>query len=114
MTTPTITEPVVVTAEDIDRLPTVALPAIGTGVSNRVLWETANAVGGLMRIRAHGLVDEHVHEEASHDIWIVEGSCDTVGQHLPAGSYVHIPPGVPHGIDAGSTGCTLLYLFRRS
>ena len=114
MTAPTIAQPVVLTAEDIDILPTIALHAVGTGVSHRVLWETNDAVGGLMRIHAGGRVDPHIHEHATHDIWIVEGSCETLGRHLPAGSYVHVPPGVEHAIDAGTVGCTLLYLYRRT
>ena len=109
----TITEPVVLTLEDIDRLPVVALASIGTGVRHRVLWRTDRAVGGIMRIHLGGHIDPHTHEAASHDVCVLEGSCDMLGRHLPSGSYVHVPSGVEHGIEAGPNGCTLLYLYRQ-
>lgn len=110
----TMTEPIVLGSTEIERLPTVQLPDIGTGVSHRVLWEQDGAIGGLMRIRSGGSVASHAHSASYHDIWVTDGTCTVLGRHLGAGSYVHVPAGVEHAIVAGPTGCSFLYLYRRS
>ena len=110
---PRVAEAIVLTEEDIDRLPTTVLAGIGQGVSHRVLWEQDNAVAGVMRLRRRGRVDPHVHRRAYHDIWMIDGDCEILGRRLGAGSYVHVPAGVEHGIQAGPIGCTLLYVYRQ-
>jgi quercetin dioxygenase-like cupin family protein len=104
---------IVLTEEEIDHLPTTALRGIGSGVSHRVLWEQDNAVAGVMRLRPHGQVDPHVHRRAYHDIWMIDGECEILGRRVTAGSYVHVPAGVEHGIIASGVGCTLLYVYRQ-
>jgi hypothetical protein len=44
-------------------------------------------------------------------MWILDGRAIILGGELDPGSYVHIPGGMEHDIDASATdGCTLLYL----
>ena len=106
-------EPIVLSDSDIDRLPTVRLPGIGLGVSQRVLWQEGADVVGVMRLRPSGRVDPHVHQHAAHDIWVHDGSCEVLGRYLRAGSFAHVPAGVTHDLVAGPGGCTVLYLYRR-
>jgi quercetin dioxygenase-like cupin family protein len=45
---------------------------------------------------------------------VLEGRATIVGAELGAGSYVHIPSGVDHDLDATRTnGCTVFYLYLR-
>ena len=47
-------------------------------------------------------------------MWVLEGHAEILDTKLAAGSYVHIPPGVVHDIDARATeGCKLYYLYVR-
>jgi hypothetical protein len=111
---PTLRHPIVLTAEEIASLPDDRLTDIGTGVHTRVLWESGDALVGVMRIDSEGKVDDHAHQQAFHDTWVVEGSCELLGRWLTAGSYAHVPAGIAHDTIAGPGGCTLLYLYRRS
>jgi hypothetical protein len=43
---------------------------------------------------------------------VLDGKATILGTELGAGSYVHIPYGVLHDIDATATGgCTVFYLY---
>lgn len=110
----TLAEPVVLTADEISQLPDDHLADIGLGVHTRVLWERDDALVGVMRIDPGGQVDPHLHREAFHDTWVIEGTCEILDRQLTAGSYVHIPAGIDHATVAGPDGCTLLYLYRRN
>ncbi len=83
------------------------------GVEHKVLWQSGDVVIGLIRVAGGGRKPEHVHLGAHHHIWITAGSCDMVGRAVSAGSYVYIPPGVPHAVDnVGPSGCEFFYTYR--
>jgi hypothetical protein len=45
-------------------------------------------------------------------MWVLEGRANILGAEVGPGTYVHVPSGVAHDIDAGTTdGCTLFYLY---
>jgi quercetin dioxygenase-like cupin family protein len=87
---------------------------IGTdGVAHKVLWQSGDVVIGLISVVAGASKPEHVHLGAHHHIYLTRGSCDMVGRTVDAGSYVYIPPGVPHAVDnVGPDGCEFLYTYR--
>jgi mannose-6-phosphate isomerase-like protein (cupin superfamily) len=97
-----------------DAIAAMPWEAIGVeGVSHKVLWQSGDVVIGLIRVEAGATKPEHVHHGAHHHIWITAGSCDMVGQTVGSGSYVYIPPGVPHAVtDVGPEGCEFFYTYR--
>jgi quercetin dioxygenase-like cupin family protein len=47
-------------------------------------------------------------------MWVIDGEGEMLGHPVGAGTYLHIPAGVEHGIDrVGAAGCTVLYLYLR-
>ena len=47
-------------------------------------------------------------------LWVLDGRAVILGEELDAGSYVHVPSGVDHDLDATATnGCTVFYLYIR-
>lgn len=108
--TPTRTDQVVATAEQIASLPRRPVDD-DPGVHERVLWSSGVQISGVMEFAPGARIPEHTHDTHSHHVWITEGSLAVLGRTLTAGSYAHVPPGVPHEVVAGTDGCTLFYVF---
>jgi mannose-6-phosphate isomerase-like protein (cupin superfamily) len=107
------TQPTVRTAEDIAELPVEPLGTI-PGIGNRVLWQDDTSIAGVMTVAAGHRLGTHAHRVNSHHMWILEGEAVILGEELAPGSYVHIPSGVEHDIDAtGTAGCKVYYLYLR-
>jgi quercetin dioxygenase-like cupin family protein len=57
----------------------------------------------------------HVHDDASEAFYVLEGeyvmTLDGSEQHCPAGSFVYIPAGVPHGFRVGDAPSRKLNLY---
>lgn len=98
---------------DIASLPVSARPELGVGVSDRALWRSGPEVAGVMSIEAGGNLNTHVHRASHHHMWVLAGTCRVLGRDLGPGSYVHIPSGVDHGIEAPDGRCDFLYLYLR-
>jgi quercetin dioxygenase-like cupin family protein len=108
-----ISQPTAYTAEEIDGLSKVPLGTLD-GVTHRVLWRNDTSMAGVLTVEAGHRLGMHAHRINHHHIWVLEGSATIVGDVLGAGSYVHIPSGVEHDIDATTTnGCTVFYLYIR-
>ena len=106
--------PIVLTPEAISALPLTPLGSLG-GVAHRVLWHNETSMAGLLTVEARQRLGEHAHRRNHHHIWVLDGRAAILGTELGPGSYVHIPSGVNHDIDATATGgCTVLYLYLRS
>jgi quercetin dioxygenase-like cupin family protein len=111
----TTERPTVLTPEAISRLPVE--PAMtpqgpADGVTNRLLWRTDTSMAGVMTVQAGHRVGTHTHRLNRHHIWVVDGRAAILGQELGPGSYVHIPAGIAHDLDATNTGgCTVFYLY---
>jgi quercetin dioxygenase-like cupin family protein len=111
METPTISQPVILSAEAVAALPSEPLGTL-PGVTHRVLWRAATSMAGVMTIDTGHHLGSHTHRENQHHVWVLEGTARILGSDLGPGSYVHIPSGVEHDIDATSTeGVTVLYLY---
>ena len=106
--------PVVLTAEAIRAIPAIPLNDSIAGVTHRMLWQTETSMAGVMTVRAGHHLGTHAHRLNHHHIWVVEGEVEIVGTPLVPGSYVHIPRGVEHDLDARETaGGTVFYLYLR-
>jgi quercetin dioxygenase-like cupin family protein len=103
--------PTVLTADDVDALTEVSLGSI-EGVAHRVVWQLGESMAGRMTIDGGHHLGSHQHRRHAHHMWILDGHVEILGAFLGAGSYVHIPPGVLHDLDARATeGCTLFYVY---
>jgi uncharacterized RmlC-like cupin family protein len=113
MESTTVTQPVVLTSEAVDALPEIPVGDLN-GVTHKVLWQTADSMAGVLTVDAGHRLGSHAHRTNHHHVWVLTGNAVVLGQSLDAGSYVHIPAGVDHDIDATATdGCTVFYLYAR-
>jgi mannose-6-phosphate isomerase-like protein (cupin superfamily) len=84
------------------------------GIGNQVLWRDDTGMAGVMTVRGGHRLGAHTHRTNHHHMWILDGAAVILGEELGPGSYVHIPSGVEHDIDATATGgCTVFYLYLR-
>lgn len=105
--------PVVLTADAIAGIPAEPLGTI-EGVLHRVMWRTKDSMAGVLTVSPGKRLGTHAHRVNHHHIWVVEGRAVILGKELGPGSYVHVPSGVNHDIDATeSDGCTVFYLYLR-
>ena len=109
----TMERAVLLTAGDLASLPEEKL---GTteGVTRKVVWRSASGEAGVLRVSARARLGVHAHRASHHHMWVLEGSADILGRRVTAGSYVHIPVGTEHDVDATATeGCSVFYLYSR-
>jgi uncharacterized RmlC-like cupin family protein len=113
MQPPTRSEAVVLTADAIARIDTEPLGSI-EGVSHRVVWRSDTSMAGVLTVDGGRRLGTHAHRLNHHHIWVLEGNAVILGTDVGPGSYVHVPAGVDHDIDATATqGCTVFYLYLR-
>lgn len=105
--------PTILTPEAVAVLPLEPLGPI-SGAMHRVLWRDGDSMAGVLTIEAGHRLGTHTHRTNHHHIWVLHGAARILGTELHAGSYVHVPSGVEHDIDASDTGgCTVFYLYAR-
>jgi mannose-6-phosphate isomerase-like protein (cupin superfamily) len=100
------------TSAELAALPWEDLRGID-GATHKVLWQSGATVIGLIRVEAGSHKPEHTHHGAHHHMFITKGSCVMLGQRVEEGSYVYVPPGVPHAVDdVGPEGVEFFYTYR--
>ncbi|MFI0432492.1 MAG: cupin domain-containing protein [Candidatus Nanopelagicales bacterium] len=105
-------ELIALTSAEVDERPWLPL-GDDPGVTQKLLWQSGDVRLGLMRIAPGSINPVHTHAMAQHHILVTQGSATMVGRQLSAGSYVYVPPGVPHGVThVGPEGVTFFYTFR--
>ena len=105
--------PFVLTANEIAAIPSEQLGSI-EGVVHRVLWRNHTSMAGVLTVDAGHRLGTHAHRVNHHHMWVLEGHALILGAAVGPGSYVHVPSGVEHDIDAsGTNGCTVFYLYLR-
>jgi quercetin dioxygenase-like cupin family protein len=106
------TTPVVLSANAIDQLEPVPLGVPGGGVTHRVLWRNDTSMAGVLTVAAGHRLGAHAHRVNHHHMWVIDGHATVLDADVGPGSYVHVPSGVVHDIDATTTGgCTVFYLY---
>lgn len=104
-------QPTVLRAAEVAELPKRPLGTVA-GVENQMLWADATAAAGVLTVRKGHRLGAHTHRQNHHHFWVVSGAAVVLGQEVGPGSYVHIPSGIEHDIDATATeGCTVYYLY---
>jgi quercetin dioxygenase-like cupin family protein len=103
--------PTLLTPDEIAALPVSRLGTI-EGVTHRVLWRDERSMAGVLTVDGGHRLGRHAHRENHHHMWVLDGEVEILDRRVGPGSYVHIPSGVEHDIDATSTaGCTVFYLY---
>ena len=101
----------VLTPDAITALPVEPLGHL-PGITHRVLWRNATSMAGVLMVEAGHHLGAHAHRVNHHHMWVLDGHARVLDTELGPGSYVHIPSGVEHDIDATATdGCTVYYLY---
>jgi quercetin dioxygenase-like cupin family protein len=109
-----VAPPVVLTQEMIENLPEQPLGDL-PGVRRRVLWQDGESEAGVLEIEPGQHLGTHAHRSNHHHFWVLSGRAVVLGHELTPGSYVHIPHGIDHDIDATLTeGCSVFYLYLRT
>lgn len=104
-------EPTIRSAGDVHRTEERPLGSI-LGVRHRVLWRDGGSMAGVMTVEEGHRLGAHTHRSNHHHMWVIDGHATILNRRLGPGSYVHIPGGVEHDIDATDTeGCTVYYLY---
>jgi mannose-6-phosphate isomerase-like protein (cupin superfamily) len=97
----------------IEAIPPVPLGVMG-GVTHRVLWRSDTSMAGVLTVAAGSRLGTHAHRVNHHHMWVLDGHAVVLGESIGPGTYVHIPSGVDHDIDAsGTEGCAVFYLYLR-
>jgi hypothetical protein len=103
---------IVRTSAELAEMPWEELHGI-EGATHKVLWQAGDVVIGLIRVEAGRTKPEHTHHGAHHHMLITHGSCVMLGQRVDEGSYIYVPPGVPHAVDdVGPDGVEFFYTHR--
>lgn len=103
--------PTLLTPEAIRAIPPTALGTLG-GVTHRVLWHSGTSMAGVLAVEAGHRLGTHAHRVNHHHMWVLDGRATILGTPVGPGSYVHVPSGIDHDIDATDTdGCTVFYLY---
>jgi quercetin dioxygenase-like cupin family protein len=103
---------VVLDAAAIERLPLAKLHGL-RAAETRVLWTKGRSLAGIIEVAPGEELAEHAHPEAHHHAWVLAGEAVILGVHVSAGSYIHIPAGMPHAVErVGPQGLRMLYLFQ--
>jgi anti-sigma factor ChrR (cupin superfamily) len=106
-------EPVILTPVEIAELPLEPLGRL-VGVTHRVLWRNDTSMAGVLTVEAGKRLGAHTHRQNHHHIWVLDGEPRVLGRQLAPGSYVYVPSGVTHDIEAPSDRpCTVLYMYLR-
>lgn len=98
-------------AEDVEALAWEHLHGVHDA-GTRVLWRERGSLAGILRLGPGAHLDEHVHSDGNHHVYVLSGRCGVGDEVLAAGSYVHVPAGEAHALRAeGPEQCVVLYLY---
>jgi hypothetical protein len=106
-------KPTIISREAIAQVPLVPLGPM-EGVLHKILWRAGTSIAGTLTVEKGHRLGAHTHRVNHHHMWVLHGHATILGTVLGEGSYVHIPSGVEHDIDATTTeGCTVFYLYEQ-
>ncbi len=106
-----VSNPTVLSADAISHLPQESFGS-DPGSAHRVLWRNETSMAGVLTVDAGHRIATHAHRAHHHHVWLVDGHANVLAENVGPGSYVHIPRGIAHDIDATSSdGCTVFYLY---
>ena len=104
-------KPIVLSADHIADLPMERLGDV-VGVDNVTLWTDGASVTGVLTVAGGRRLGRHARRTHLHHMWVLDGEAVIADQRLGPGSYVHVPSGIEHDIDASETdGVTVYYAY---
>ena len=106
-----IPRPQILSADVIAGLPVIPIGAID-GAERKVLWRDEAAEAGVLVVLGGHHLGAHRHRFNHHHLWVLDGRATILGQDVGPGSFVHVPSGMEHDIDARETeGCAVFYVY---
>jgi uncharacterized RmlC-like cupin family protein len=79
------------------------------GVTNTVLWTDGTSMTGVLTVAGGHRLGHHRHRRHLHHMWVLDGEAVITGERVGPGTFVHVPTGVDHDIDATETGGVTVY-----
>lgn len=111
MQPPAVHSPTILTKEVIDVITPCPL-GHQPGVTYRALWSDDTSMAGVLSVQGGHRLGAHSHRVNHHHMWVLDGSAEVLGVEVGPGSYVHVPCGTEHDIDATrSDGCTVFFVY---
>ena len=102
---------IVLTGSEVSAVPHQPL-GTAEGVTSCLLWTDGTSSSGVLTVEAGRRLGSHAHRTHVHHMWVLDGEAVVMGKRVGPRSYIHIPPGVDHDIDAtDTTGCTMYYSY---
>jgi mannose-6-phosphate isomerase-like protein (cupin superfamily) len=103
--------PQILDAEAIAALPVFPIGSV-EGVERKILWRSETAEAGVLVVLAGHHLGAHTHRVNHHHLWVLDGRATILGHDVGPGSFVHVPSGIEHDIDArGTEGCAVFYVY---
>lgn len=85
------------------------------GVERKIFWRGESTEAGVLVVFPGHHLGAHTHRSNHHHLWVLDGSATILGTEVGSGSFVHVPSGVEHDIDARQTnGCAVFYVYAPS
>jgi mannose-6-phosphate isomerase-like protein (cupin superfamily) len=114
METTTVAHPLIVDHEALTDLPVAPIGDL-QGVERKILWRGEESEAGVLVVFPGHQLGAHTHRSNHHHLWVLDGRATILGTEVGPGSFVHVPSGVEHDIDARQTnGCAVFYVYAPS
>ena len=102
--------PLIRSEEAIAELPDEPVPG-APGARRIELWRDHDDEAGVLVVEGGRRYAPPVDRTHDHHLWVMTGRATILGDVLRSGSYVHVPAGLEHEVDATDTGgCRIFYL----
>ena len=109
--TSTLHHPQLLSPHDIVGLPVSPIGSL-PGVERKILWQDGTAEAGILVLMGGHQLGAHTHRRNHHHLWVLDGHATILGREVEPGSFVHVPSGIEHDIDArGTEGCAVFYVY---
>ena len=111
MTADTTPQAHILTPDAIVELPVAPIGNL-QGVERKILWRAEASEAGILVVFAGHRLGMHSHRANHHHLWVLDGHARILDTIVGPGSFVHVPSGVEHDIDATDTdGCAVFYVY---
>ena len=109
-----IAHALIIDHEAITDLPVAPIGEL-QGVERKILWRGEDSEAGILVVFPGHQLGADTHRSNHHHLWVLDGRATILGTEVGSGSFIHVPSGVEHNIDARRTnGCAVFYVYAPS